>query len=528
MLSNFTNEGWRFLGNYYSNRKAKCKRFYPLRLELRLPRIHARFKGNIVKLKHLGYNDFQMDMKQRQKLSQKLTLTPYMRQSLRMLELPLLELKDYLEAQLEENPTLKREETSSEDSLPYEKIEKFIQQERNLTDFSSIQSQEEVAKKHDYKKTLISKAPTLEEHLLKQLRTFSLDKQSRRIGEYILTNLDKNGYLNLSLEEIASKLNKKKAPDEKITKKDIEKVLGLIYNFDPPGICARNLKECLLIQLRLKNKQESLAYKIVSLYLSELIKKKIALIAKKLKVSSKEINAALGEISSLSPWPGKSFESTTAQIISASAPDIIIQKTEGKLEVIVNTKFLPKLKINPYYMNLLESKKVSPKTKKYIQEKINSALALIKSVSQREETVQKIVQNIVEIQKDFFEQGDRSLLKPLTHKKIAKIVKRNESTVSRVINSKYIHTPYGDFKLNHFFSKSLETACGHDVSQEYVKHQILDILKEKDSQNLKDSEIAKLLKTDGVKIARRTVAKYRKELNIPAYHQRKRQGKNKK
>ena len=470
----------------------------------------------------------KMDIKQRQKLSQKLSLTPQMRQSLRMLELPLLELKDFLQAQLEENPTLAGEETNPDDTLPYEKIEKFIEQERHLADFSLIQDQDELNKKHDYKRTLISKAPTLEEYLIKQLRTFSLDKKSYRIGEYILTNLDKNGYLNLSLEEIVSKLNKNKPTDEKITKKDVEGILYLIYNFDPPGIAARNLKECLLIQLRLKNKQNSLAYKIVSLYLSQLIKKKAKLITKKLKVGSEKVNAALEEISSLNPWPGKSFESSLEQVITSSTPDIIVKKTGGKIEVIMNTKFLPKLKINNYYLELLKSKKISSKTKKYIQEKINSASTLIKSLAQREDTIQKIVQNIIEIQEEFFEQGDRSSLKPLTHKKIAKIVKRNESTVSRVVNSKYINTPFGEFKLNYFFSKSLEAADGKEISQEYVKHKILDILSEEETKALKDSEIVKLLKAEGIKIARRTVAKYRNELNIPAYHQRRRQGKRKK
>ena len=468
-----------------------------------------------------------MDIRQRQQLRQKLSLTPQMRQSLRILELPLLELRDFLQSQLEENPVLGGEEAGFDDSIPYEKIEKFIEQERSLADFSSIQDADELTKKHDYKKTLISKAPTLEEHLIKQLRTFSLDKQSYRIGEYILTNLDKNGYLNLSLEEIVSKLNRNKPQDEKITKKDVETVLYLIYNFEPPGIAARNLKECLLIQLRLKNKQRSLAYKIVNSHLSELMKKKPNIIAKKLKVSPEEVNAALAEISSLNPWPGKSFESTPDRVITSSTPDIFVKITGGKIEVIMNTKFLPKLKINNYYLKLLKSKKLPPKTKKYIQDKINAASVLIKSLAQREDTIQMIVQNIIKIQKDFFEGGDKSLLKPLTHKKIAKIVKRNESTVSRVVNSKYIHTPFGEFKLNHFFSKSLDAEDGKQVSQEYVKHKILDILNEEETRNLRDSEIVKLLKSEGIKIARRTVAKYRKELDIPAYHQRKRQRKSK-
>lgn len=461
-----------------------------------------------------------MDIRQSQKLTQKLTLTPQMRQSLRILGLPLLELKDYLEAQIEENPALKREDAPDEDSLFGGKIEQFLEKERGPLDFYLSSAQENIQKKLDYKRSLISKAPTLEDHLLKQLRISSLNKKDCKIGEYILANLDENGYLNLSLEEILVKFNRSLSSDKKITRKTTESVLSLIYNFDPPGIGAKNLKECLLIQLRLKEKGGSLAYKIVNLYLSELIKNKPKSIAKKLKVSLESVKKAIGEISYLNPRPGKAFESTITQIIAPSLPDIIIEKVNNKLEVIVNTKFLPKIKVNSYYVNLLKSKKISAETRKYIQEKISSALGFIKSISQREETVRKIVQIIVKVQKDFFEQGDRSLLKPLTHKAIAKIVERNESTISRVVNSKYIQTPYGTFRLNYFFSKSLENHRGEKISQEYVKHLILDIISESGDKNLRDSAIAKLLKEQGVKIARRTVAKYRNLLKIPAYYQR--------
>ena len=462
-----------------------------------------------------------MDIRLSQKLSQKLTLTPQMRQSLRILELPLLKLRSYIEIQVEENPALKQEDAAGEDSLFTEKIEKLIEQGKGPEDFGIGHAPDEISKKRDYRESLISKAPTLEEHLLKQLRFSPLSRKDCKIGEYILTNLDENGYLALSLKEITAGFNKNAGLDKQITREKAESVLRLIYNFDPPGIGAKNLKECLLIQLRLKNKKNSLTYKIVNLYLSELIKNKPNHIAKKLKVSLNAVANAVREISSLNPRPGKAFESIITQITAPSVPDIIIEKVDGKFGIIINTKFLPKLKISNYYLNLFKSKKIPPAAKKYIQEKINSALGLIKSISQREETIIKIVRNIVNLQKDFFERGDRSLLKPLTYRNIAKIVKRNESTVSRTINNKYAQTSYGIFKLSYFFSKSLETSQGKKISQEHVKHQILDILAEEDNKNLKDNEIVKSLEVQGIKIARRTVAKYRKELKIPSYHRRK-------
>ena len=197
-----------------------------------------------------------------------------MRQSLRILELPLLELREYLEIQIEENPALKREDTPDGDSLLGEKIEQILEKERGPLDLRLSQTQDDIQKKRDYKNSLISKAPTLEEHLLKQLRVSALDKENYKIGEYILANLDENGYLNLSIEEIMVKFNQSLSLDKKIARKTVESILSLIYCFDPPGIGAKNLKECLLIQLRLQNNESSLAYKIVNLYLSELIKNK--------------------------------------------------------------------------------------------------------------------------------------------------------------------------------------------------------------------------------------------------------------
>ncbi|MCM8823999.1 MAG: RNA polymerase factor sigma-54 [Candidatus Omnitrophica bacterium] len=464
-----------------------------------------------------------MELKQSQKLTQKLALTPQMKQSLYILQLPIMELKNYLEKQLEENPVLEKEEVESEYPLNEweEKTENILQYTKEICE-PHLNSSPDKERSYEYKQGLIVQPLTLEETLLKQLRTLPISDKKYRIGEYIITHLDENGYLTVSDKELLNELNKN-VGEEKVTQQDIKEVLEIIHKFEPYGIGARNLKESLLIQLKCKNKANTLAYKILSSYLPELLKNKTKFIAKKLKVSQEELNKAIKEISLLHPKPAKALPtSITKGVTLYNYPDIILDNTNGSYEIILNTRSLPRIKINDYYLKLLKSNKVSSSIKKYIQEKINSALGLIKAISQRDETILKIAQHIVKIQKKFLESGDSALFKPLSLKDIAKITNHNESTISRVVNSKYIQTSYGTFKLSYFFTKSLKTKNGEKISQELVKSEIWDIISEEDKNKpLRDKDIVQILKNRGIEIARRTVTKYREELKIPPYHQRK-------
>lgn len=459
-----------------------------------------------------------MELKQTQKLSQILALTPQMRESLYILQLPLMELKNYLEAKLEDNPVLESKELKNAE-LPMDvSIEKIMDISPPYSQYLySGYSSEEVKKKLAYKESIITKETTMGEYLLKQLHIIPLRKEKYRIGEFIIGNIDSNGYLNMSVGEIRENLREKGI---KATKKEVEEVIGLLHNFDPPGIGARNLKECLLIQLKLKKKQNILAKKIVENYLSYLAQGRIKTITKKLHTSLTEIKKAIKEIMALEPKPGRMFSTHIIEENKAPViPDVIVEKIENKYEIIINSRLLPELKISSYYLNLLKSDDISPNVKKYIQKKINAALHLIKAISQREKTILKIAEHIVKFQKDFFEQGDISSLKPLTMKEVARIIKRNESTVSRVVNRKYMQTPYGIFGFDFFFTKALKD---NNLSQEFIKSKIQGIIEEENPNSpYKDSEIAKILKKEGVCIARRTIAKYREELKIPPYHKRK-------
>ncbi len=462
-----------------------------------------------------------MKLRQTQKMVQTLALTPEMRQSLRILQLPVMELRDFLEAQVEENPTLEAEDKSNETSDLVEQAEKILSA-GSFSDQSFLAGEEEDGeKKSEYQRSLITRPPTLGDHLLKQLRMIPLKEIQYAIGEYIIGNIDENGYLNATLHEIAKEVNTT-GPEEPCSKKDAEDILHLIQSFDPPGVGARNLKECLLIQLRLRKKYFSLAGKIVKYHLSDLMQNNTRIIAKKLKVPPETIEAALHDISQLEPKPGREFSASSAQFMSRPIPDIIIEGTPGKYEIIINSSAVPALRINHFYLDLLKSDVTSDEAKEYIQEKVKAAMAVIKSIAQREETMRTLIKCLIEHQKDFFRYGERTYLKPLTLKDVAREIGRNESTVSRVVRKKYIKTPLGIFRLDYFFTKGVKTLSGTDVSQELIKTKIFELIEEESSSSpLKDSALAEMLTKDGIKIARRTVAKYREEMDIPPYHSRK-------
>ena len=468
-----------------------------------------------------------MKLRLTQKMAQKMALTPQMRQSIHILQLPLLELKSYLEQQVEENPILEdSQESEFKENVSDREIQKLIElssqdDRKDYEDyFNAGFSQEEMKEKQSYGESLLTKQITLQEHLLKQLGLHPLNELARKIGEFIIGQIDENGYFQGAPEEAAETL--------KVGPGDIQNAFSLIQTFEPVGVGARNLKECLLIQLDSKDKHGSLAYRIVENHLADLAKNKTELIAKKLsaeggsasggKVTVERIKEALKEISVLEPKPGRSFGQVEARRI---IPDITVEKIEDNYEITINGRGLPSLKISPQYKNLLKQKDTPQGTKGYLKEKLDSALWLIKAVNKRRETISRVAECIVQTQKEFFEFGCGHL-KPLTMKEVARIVERNESTISRVANSKYMQTPYGIFELSYFFSGSFKTDRQDTVSTDTVKAQITTLIEDEDQQRpLSDDKIVTSLRiSQGINVARRTVAKYREKLKIPPSHLR--------
>lgn len=469
-----------------------------------------------------------------QTLSQKLILTPQMKQSLHILQLPLMDLCEYLDHEVEQNPVLEKQ-PSDEQPNNTKNDESFIDfatdliQDNLYKDCPSGDYPEELRKKYEYHQSSIIKPTTLNEVLMQQLRTLKLTLKEQTIGEFIINCIDDNGYLTTPLEQIKNLLEKESIFSDSLSFEDLERILALIQHFDPCGVGARNLKECLLIQLNSRQESSNLVYEIVENFLDDVAKKRVRVIAKKLKTTPQRVEKAITTISSLEPKPGRLFSPSPHVTRSHSEPDVILENNEGKQELIINKHYIPKLRISFYYKKLLRSEQISEETKQYIKEKIKSAQTLMRSLTQRNSTLQRVAECIIDIQKDFFIQGDLAALKPLTLKKVARIVERNESTISRVVNNKYIKTPYGTYKLNYFFSRPVNTAHANSttLSSETIKSHIYNLIcEEKKTTPLNDSKISNLLKKEGITIARRTVAKYREMLKIPPAHRRKKSAKN--
>ena len=457
------------------------------------------------------YNTFIMKLVLSQQLVQKLILTPHMKQAIRILQQPLLELKSYLYKELEENPLLEDGQVETpEDSSREAEIDRLIElANRNDYDrddyFNSGYSRQELREKYNYQQSLVTRHLSLQEHLLRQLRLSSVKEEDYKIGEWLIGNLGENGYFQDSLEEAAERLD--------VPLKDVERILSLIQALDPPGVGARNPKECLLIQLKAKGRKDSLAFKIVENHLSDLAKNRTRLIARRLKVSGESLNEALEEISSLEPKPGRSFSPRQTKYV---IPDLMLKKVKDKIELVVNERELPGLKINRHYRNLLKQKNISKETEEFLRKKLAAALALIKAISQRGSTIKSVAECIVDKQSQFFRE-EKGHLNPLTLKQVAKIVGRNESTISRAVNNKYIQTPLGTFALKYFFNGSFRVSEGEMMSTQAIKQKIAGLISSEDPHSpLSDAKIVTILQAQRINFARRTVTKYRKDLKIPS------------
>ena len=440
-----------------------------------------------------------LELKLAPKLTYKLRLSPQMKLSLNLLQLPLIKLKDYISEEIEKNPLLEPADAENIGMPMLQHSEPLQEQVEPQMPWS-----EEDEEKKEYRENLITAPLTLQEHLLKQLHLVSSSDQEVKIGELIIGNIDNDGYLRCPIEDIAESC--------KTTIQKAEKVLTLVQTFDPMGIGARDLRECLLLQLKAKQQENSLTGQIVDNYLSFLEKKRYNYIAKKLKVSIKEIKDAVKEIASLEPKPGRSFSTeTTCRLI----PDAILRKDRGNYEVILNDWELPHITINDKYKKMLKQKDTPDETKKYLKERFNAAKTLIDAINKRKETIQRVIEDIVYIQKDFLGYGAFNF-KPMTLSDIANRIGKHKSTVSRAIANKYLQTPNGIIQIRYFLNSGVKQKNGEFYSSKNIKLKIQEIIKREDKNKpLTDQEIAHLLlKQSSTSVSRRTIAKYRTQLKI--------------
>src|SRR5881397_1411164 len=350
---------------------------------------------------------------------------------------------------------------------------------------------------------------TLAESLLEQLHFLNLPPDVMHASEFLVGSLDDNGWLATPLEDVAQALGR---PLE-----ECEHALQLIQALEPAGVGARNLRECLLIQLEAKNQQETLAYKIVHDHFDHLVNRRFPEISRQLKCSLEEVQAAADSIATLNPRPGLQVSSEDPKYV---VPDLIVERVDDDYVVLLNDRHLPRLRISSAYESVLRDKKRAEctdgeaKTREYIQSKLNSARWLIQTIEQRRRTMIKVMNCIIREQHEFFDKGI-AFLRPLTLQQVARQIDMHESTVSRVCSGKYVQTPRGVFELKFYFSSGLETEDGEDVSARTAKNIIKTLIDEENKRGpLSDQRIAELLHEKGLRIARRTVAKYREQLNI--------------
>jgi RNA polymerase sigma-54 factor len=466
--------------------------------------------------------------------SQRVVMTPLLQQAIQLLQLSTLELQEVVQKELLENPLLEEvapetgEATDSPataeapatpapeppplepppadkergtDDLPFDLNAVMFDdhEERSLV---AQEDREELPFEN-----MVRSQSSLADHLDEQLRFATEDPMLRRIGTEIIGNLDEDGYLRAEVAEIAERCG--------VTPEEVEKVLAVVQGFDPPGVGARSVQECLLIQLRTDPNPDPVSVEIVELHFDDLSRRRYPDIARALKLPLDRIMESVEEIMGLEPKPGRRFGGSDSRYI---VPDVVVHKMGNEYVVVLNEDGIPRLRVNSLYRSLLRSS--GDEAKQYVEQKLRSAVWLIKSVDQRQRTLRKVTQSIVKFQRDFLDKG-LAYLRPLSLRDVGEDIGMHESTISRVTTNKYVETPQGLFELKFFFHSGIASGSGEMVSSVSVKKMIQDLLANEDAAKpLSDQEVAQILKGRALVIARRTVAKYREELGILPSHQR--------
>ena len=484
--------------------------------------------------------------------TQKLVMTPELIQAIQILQFNTQELTSYVQEQLLTNPVLETgghgseensgtsgsgavsagtgEETNSdsrmkeaagrEDSGNSEGLSEFdwreqIKESRSYDDISYRQWEYDKNEKKSSLEQYTSNEATLADNLLFQLQFVPLTDTEKKVGRFIIESLDDNGYMTLSCEEIAGACN---VPEDRVCK-----ILKEIQNFEPYGIAARNLKECLLIQLdhmELGRETANLAETVIMEYLEDIASNRLSQISKVLNTSVQKIQQISDLIKTMEPKPGRQYasQSSTRYIV----PDVLVEKVNDDYVITINDSSTPHLMVSSYYERLLSNAESDPELAKYLSARINSAMWLIKSIEQRKQTITNVVTAVVNYQREFFDKGPK-YLRTMTLKQIADELGIHESTVSRSVNGKYMQSPRGVFEIKYFFTSGVTAADGEGISSQSIKTLIREMVEKEDAKHpLSDQEMANLLKEKDIDISRRTVAKYRDELGILSSSKRKR------
>lgn len=479
-------------------------------------------------------------LQQTQSLKQELRMNPRLYQAMDLLYMPLLDLQQHLKQELEVNPFLEMIESDpSEDGAadveveePKEEADDEVDWEDILLDGFSVGGQTQQYDNREIYQPVAVETRDLYDYLWDQLQMLDLTDRQLLLAEELVGNVGEDGYLQASIDEILSGANSRRQSElaeedqsepaltEPFTLEEVEQMLAVIQRLDPPGIGARDLRECLLLQLKDFGDQDTLTYRLVNEAFDDLVAHRWTDLAKRLGLEPKDVQEAADGLAKLDPKPGLRFSGTDEHYV---IPDLIVEKMDGEYRVFLNDGGMPRLRISPIYREIAGDKsKFKGENREFITEKLNSANWLIQAIEQRRQTMVRVMSFIVDRQREFFEKGVE-YLRPLTLREVAEVLGMHESTISRVTSQKYVQTPRGVFPLKYFFSSSLGTTTGEDASSRAVKAQIGKLVAEESPHKpLTDAAIVKALKNRGIQIARRTVAKYRDQLGILPARMRKR------
>ncbi|HEV7990837.1 MAG TPA: RNA polymerase factor sigma-54 [Gemmatimonadaceae bacterium] len=484
-------------------------------------------------------------LSQSTQLKQELKINPRLYQAMDLLYMPLLDLQQHLKQELLNNPFLDmvepededeeegevQEESTNPESEPEKDEKGEIDWEEILLDGFDAGGRREEHEEREYYEPVTVDSRDLSDHLRDQVTLLDLSGRQMYLAEEFIGNINEDGYLACGLDKIVEGVNEsvQKVAEEsdrevsdlpEYTLSEAEEMLGIIQSLDPPGVGARDLRECLMLQLREAGLEHSVPFRLVRDCFDELIAHRWSEISKRFGISPIDVQKAADEIAKLDPKPGLVYSDASDNYI---IPDLIVDKIDGKYHVFLNDANLPRLKLSKAYQEIArDKKKFDGENKEFISNKLNSANWMIQAIEQRRQTMLKVMNYIVERQREFFEKGVQ-FLKPLTLREVAEVINMHESTVSRVTNEKFVQTPRGVLPLKFFFSSGLSTTAGEDVSARGIKAQIQKLVSEENPKHpLTDQAIVNILKETGVQIARRTVAKYRDQLGVLSARMRKR------